>query len=253
MVVPVCHAVTGGLRRFSLTAGVGYGAARPGETMAMLQAFAELARAMHQARYDDALALIDALLRDMPEAGVLRRQRETCVAALQREAEAARVTAPELIRVDAALFGFDQQAFCNAPTPDLRTLGFAPLFDAASPGFSRHSTAPVLIRFFGDEGGDSVVVCFSAQLRGRALRLLACVSAFSDEAWLLTHRETELAIASTAAIEVQGLPHAATLTELVTRHAGRRATRLRLRPEVGPRRLRSLIDCDGVWRMIAGT
>lgn len=228
--------------------------------MASPQAFSELARAMHHARYGEALALIDALLVQMPDSSSLRRQRALCISAIERDQAAAReaealaaaLAAPELIRVDAALFAFDQQRYCNAPAADLRELGFTPLFDTASRAFSTLSQDPVLIRFYGDGSGDSVVVCFSAVLRGRPVHLLACVSAFDDGRFVLTHREAELPIASTAQVQVCTLPRDASLAALVTRHAGERATQLRTMPGLALQPLRSLGDCDRVWRMIAG-
>lgn len=224
------------------------------------QAFGELARAMHHARYGEALALIDALLVAMPEAGVLQRQRAQCLdalarddAALQREQEiAAAVAAPELIRVDPRLFDADQRSYCDAPAPALRTLGFEPLLDAASPQLARGGSAPMLIRFFGDESGDALVLCFAAQIGRRSVRLLACVSEFADGPILLTHREAGLQLASDARVDVLGLARHASLTELVARHAGRVATQTRNRPGMGLLKLSDFAACDRVWRGIGG-
>ncbi|MBK6435480.1 MAG: hypothetical protein IPF83_06130 [Rhodanobacteraceae bacterium] len=173
--------------------------------MASPQAFAELARALHHARYREALALVDALIAAMPASASLQRQRVQCLDAIMREdadALAVSVRVPELIRVDATLFSFDQQRDCNAPAADLRSLGFMPLLDAASPSFSALSLSPVLIRFFGDGTGDSVVVGFSAVQLQRPVRLLACVSVFDDDHFVLTHRDAELPIASNAGVTV---------------------------------------------------
>jgi hypothetical protein len=224
------------------------------------QAFSDLARAMHHARFHEALALIESLLVQMPDSSSLHRQRALCVAAIERDLAAAReaealaqaLAAPELIRVDAALFAFDQQRYCNAPAAELRTLGFSPLFDTASRAFSTLSHEPVLIRFYGDDSGDSVIVCFSALLRGRAVRLLACVSSFADGRFVLTQRVAELPIASTAQVAVCTLPGNASLAALVTRHSGECATRLRAEPQAARLAVRSLADCDRIWRMIAG-
>ena len=229
--------------------------------MASAQAFGELARAMHHARFGEALALIDALLVQMPESSSLRRQRLQCEAALARDAEAEReaqalaaaIEAPELIRVDAALFNVEQQMHCNAAAAELRALGLLPLFNAASPAFSRLSQAPVLIRFYGDDSGDCVVVCFAAVLRQLPARLLACVSAFDDGSLVLTHRDGDLAIESTSRVTVCRLAQHASLTELVTRHAGQRAIRLRVTLGLRLRPLRTLAECDRVWRLIAGS
>ncbi|MBK6728314.1 MAG: hypothetical protein IPG63_13820 [Xanthomonadales bacterium] len=229
--------------------------------MASPQAFNELARAMHHARFGEALALIDALLAQMPESSSLRRQRLQCEAALARGAEAEReaqalavaIEAPELIRVDAALFNVEQQMHCKAAAAELGALGLLPLVDAASPAFSKLSQAPVLIRFYGDDSGDAVVVCFAAVLRQLPARLLACVSAFDDGSFVLTHRDGELAIASTDQVAICTLPQHASLAELVTRHAGQRAIRLRAKPGLGLLALRTLSDCDRVWRMVAGS
>mgnify|MGYP001285198727 CR=1 FL=1 len=227
--------------------------------MASPQAFNELARAMHHARYGEALALLDALLAQMPESSSLRRQRLQCEAALacdaEREAQAlaAAIEAPELIRVEAALFDLEQQLYCNAAAAELRALGLLPLFDTASPEFSKLSQAPVLIRFYGDDSGDAVVVCFAAVLRQLPARLLACVSAFDDGSFMLTHRDGELAIESTERVTVCTLPRRASLTELVTRHAGQRAIRLRTTPGLRLLALRALSACDRVWRMVAGS
>lgn len=223
------------------------------------QAFNELARAMHHARYGEALALIDALLRQMPESTSLRRQRAQCEAALacdaEREAQAlaAAIEAPELIRVEAALFDLEQQLYCNAAAAELRALGLVPRLDAASPAFSKQSRAPVLIRFYGDDSGDCVVVCFAAVLRQLPVRLLACVSAFTDGSFVLTHRDGELAIESSGQVAVCRLAQRASLAELLTRHAGQRATRLRSTPGLRLLPLQSLADCDRVWRAIAGS
>ena len=116
--------------------------------MSAPSSFAALARAMHHRRHREALALIDDLLARMPSAS-LQRQRAACAEAIALE-EAASVRPPELVRVDASLFSFDQQRDCNAPAAELRTLGFAPLLDASSPAFSRRGLAPILIRFYGD-------------------------------------------------------------------------------------------------------
>lgn len=228
--------------------------------MASPQAFAELARAMHHARYREALALVDALIVQMPESASLRRQRARCLAAIERdeadehgsEMPAHATGGPTLIRVDATLFSFDQQRDCNAPAADLRALGFTPMLDAASPRFSTLSLAPVLIRFFGDDSGDGMVVCFSAHLRQHPVRLLACVSAFDDGSFVLTHRDGELPIASNAQVLVCTLPLRASLTELVTRHAGQCAVRLRNHGGIALRPLRTLGDCNAVWQAIAG-
>lgn len=211
--------------------------------------FAELARALHHRRHSEALALIDGLLAQMPDSNSLQRQRLLTAEALAEE-EAAAVQPPELVRVDAALFSFDQQRDCNAPAPDLRTLGFAPLLDAASPAFSRQGLSPVLIRFFGDDGGDSVVLRFSAVLQQRPTHLLACASMFSDGRVLLTQREGDWAVAAHARLDVHRLPQRASLTELVTRHAGRCATVLRNEPALARRPLLGLGDCDRIWRTI---
>lgn len=210
---------------------------------------------MHHARYREALALVDALIAEMPASSSLQRQRGQCLDAILREdadALAVSVRVPELIRVDATLFSFDQQRDCNAPAADLRSLGFMPLLDAASPSFSALSLSPVLIRFFGDGTGDSVVVGFSAVLLQRPVRLLACVSVFDDDHFVLTHRDAELPIASNAGVTVCTLAQGASLTELVTRHAGRCAMRLRGSIGLALRPVRSLADCDMVWHAIAG-
>lgn len=211
--------------------------------------FAALARAMHHRRHREALALIDDLLARWPESASLQRQRAGCLEAIAQE-EAASLQPPELVRVDARLFSFDQQRDCNAPAPDLRALGFAPLLDASSPAFSRLGLAPVLIRFFGDEGGDSVVVRFSAVLKQRPAQLLACASAFSDGRVLLTQREGDWPVVPGAALAVLRLPGHASLTELVARHAGSCATVLRNAPGLARRPLLGLGDCDHVWRAI---
>lgn len=212
--------------------------------------FAALARALHHRRHREALALIDELLAQRPTSASLRRQRADCLEAIAQEA-AATLQPPELVRVDAGLFSFDQQRDCNAPAPDLRALGFAPLLDAASPTFSRLGLAPVLIRFFGDDGGDSVVVRFSALLQQRPAQLLACASAFSDGRVLLSQREGEWAVAARPPSAVQRLPQRASLTELVARHAGACASLLRSEPGLARRPLLGLGDCDHIWRVIA--
>lgn len=212
--------------------------------------FAALARAMHHRRHREALALIDELLAQQPASASLRRQRAGCLEAIAQE-EATSLQPPELVRVDARLFSFDQQRDCNAPAPDLHALGYSPLLDAASPTFSRRGLAPVLIRFFGDEGGDSVVVRFSAVLQQRPAQLLACASAFSDGRVLLTQREGEWPIPARPASALLRLPQRASLTELVARHAGACATLLRSEPGLARRALLGLGDCDHVWRAIA--
>ena len=212
--------------------------------------FAALARALHHRRHREALALIDELLAQRPTSASLRRQRADCLEAIAQEA-AATLQPPELVRVDAGLFSFDQQRDCNAPAPDLRALGFAPLLDAASPTFSRLGLAPVLIRFFGDDGGDSVVVRFSALLQQRPAQLLACASAFSDGRVLLSQREGEWPVPARPTLTVQRLPKRASLTELVARHAGACASLLRGEPGLARRPLLGLGDCDHVWRAIA--
>ena len=212
--------------------------------------FAALARAMHHGRHREALALIDGLLADMPDSPGLRRQRAACVDALAAE-EAAAVQPPELVRVDAALFSFDQQRDCNAPAADLRPLGFQPLLDAASPGFSRRGLAPVLIRFFGDEAGDNLVVRFSTVLQQRPAQLLACASLFSDDHVVVTQRAGDWPIAARPDVSVHRLPPQSSLVELVTRHAGLCATRLRQAPSISRRPLHGLADCDRIWRALA--
>ena len=229
--------------------------------MGQTQAFGELARALHHARYREALQLIDALMTTMPDAGVLRRQREQCLRALaeveahvQLEHEiATAVATPELIRVDPRLFGAEPQAFCEAPARELAALGFVPLLDAASPDLARDCIAPVLVRFYADGGKDALVVCFSAPFRTRVVRLLACVAEFDDGAYLLTHRGDDLRLASDARVDVLNLPRQTSLAELVTRHAGRVAMRARQYPRARLRPLATLGDCDRVWRMLAGT
>ena len=228
--------------------------------MSSLQAYNDLARALHHARYGDALQLVDRLLATQPDSTSLRRQREACLVAIERaevaareEAEqAARFTASELIRVEASLFDLDQQMFCNAPVSGLHALGFTWLLDAASTAFSRRGDAPALIRFSADEDCATLVVCFSARMGTRPVRLLACVSEFSDGSHLLTHRDDELVLASGARIEVMSLPRAASLTELVARHAGRVAMRTR-DSAVATVPLSTLSACDRIWRLIAGT
>lgn len=211
--------------------------------------FADLARALHHRRHREALALIDALLAQMPDSNSLQRQRAMCAEAMAEE-EAAAVQPPELMRVDATLFSFDQQRDCNAPAPDLRVLGFTPLLDAASPAFPGHGMAPTLIRFFGDEGGDSVVVRVATILRHRPLQLLACATAYSDGRVLLTQRDGEWPLKSHPFLVVHRLPPHASLTELVTRHAGRCAIALRNDPALARRPVLALGDCDLVWRAI---
>lgn len=227
--------------------------------MASPQAFAELARAMHHARYREALALVDALIVRMPESASLRRQRAECLAAIERdEADehgsdmpAHAVGGPTLIRVDATLFSFDQQRDCNAPAAELRTLGFAPLLDAASPAFSRRGLAPILIRFYGDESGDNLVIRFSAVLQQRPAQLLACTSMFSDGHVVIAQRDGDWPVPTAAGIDVSRLPQRASLVELVTRHVGHCATHLRRSPDLTCRPLRTLADCDRVWQSIA--
>lgn len=212
-------------------------------------AFAALARAIHHQRHREALSLIDALLLERPGSEGLQRQRHACIEALDREAEE-RVQPPHLMRVDAGLFSFDQQRECNAPAPDLRALGFTALLDAASPGFTTTAGAPILLRFFGEESGDSVIVRFSAVLNRKPEQLLACASLCSDQVVLVSLRETDWAFAEQTQTNVQHLPARTSLAELVTRHAGRCATRLRDTPGLSLRALRQLADCDRIWRAI---
>lgn len=214
--------------------------------------FAALARALHHRRHREALALIDALLAQMPDSARLRQQRAWCTEALAEE-EAATVQPPELVRVDAALFSFDQQRDCNAPAADLRLLGFLPVLDAASPSFSRKGVAPILIRFFGDEAGDNLIVRFSAVLAQRSAHLLACASRFSDGHVLFTQREGDWPIAAGPAVSVHRLPQRTSLVELVTRHAGLCATHLRNDASLSRQALHHLADCDRIWRALAPT
>jgi len=217
--------------------------------MSAPSSFAALARAMHHRRHREALALIDELLAQMPSAS-LERQRAACAEAIALE-EAASVRPPELVRVDASLFSFDQQRDCNAPAAELRTLGFAPLLDAASPAFSRRGLAPILIRFYGDESGDNLVIRFSAVLQQRPAQLLACTSMFSDGHVVIAQRDGDWPVPTAAGIDVSRLPQRASLVELVTRHVGHCATHLRRSPDLTCRPLRTLADCDRVWQSIA--
>lgn len=217
--------------------------------MSAPSSFAALARALHHRRHREALALIDALLAQMPDSAGLRQQRRLCSEALTEE-ESAAVQPPELVRVDAALFSFDQQRDCNAPAADLRLLGFAPVLDAASPSFSRKGVAPVLIRFFGDEAGDNLVVRFSAMLAQRPAQLLVCASLFSDGHVVATQREGDWPVAARPMVSVHRLPQRTSLVELVTRHAGQCATHLRNDSSKSQRALHTLADCDRIWRTL---
>lgn len=229
--------------------------------MGSAQAFNELARALHHARHREALQLIEDLLVTLPDSGSLKRQRDLCLTAIEQAEDharradelAAQRAASELIRVEANLFDLDQQMYCNAPIAGLRALGFSWLLDAASTAFSRRGDAPALIRFFADDGCATLVVCFSARMRARPVRLLACVSELTAGTCLLTHRDDELALNSNAQVTVLTLPRTASLTELIARHAGRVAVQLREAPATRITPLATLGDCDRVWRLIAGS
>lgn len=209
--------------------------------------FAALARAVHHGRHREALTLIDDLLAHMPDSAGLRRQRAACTEALALE-EAASMRPPELVRVDARLFSFDQQRDCNAPAPELRALGLTPLLDAASPSFSRRGPAPVLIRFYGDESGEILVIRFSAVLQQRPAQLLACASMVSDGRIMLAQRDGDWPIAARDGLDVLRLSQRVSMAELVTRHVGRCATWLRTVPGLTYRPLRTLADCDHIWQ-----
>ncbi len=215
--------------------------------MSAPSSFAALARAMHHGRHREALALIDALLAHMPDSAGLQRQRAACAEAIALE-EAASVRPPELVRVDASLFSFDQQRDCNAPAAELRSLGFAPLLDAASPAFSRRGLAPILIRFYGDASCDNLAIRFSAVLQQRPAQLLACASVFSDGHVLIAQRDGDWPVPSGVGVGVTRLSQRASLVELVTRHVGHCATHLRNNPGLTCRPLRTLADCDRVWQ-----
>ncbi|MBK7145839.1 MAG: hypothetical protein IPH76_11815 [Xanthomonadales bacterium] len=163
----------------------------------------------------EALALIDALLAQMPRCRACAGCSGcTCSeAALARGAEAEReaqalavaIEAPKRSCVDAALFNVEQQVHVQAAAAELGRSACCrwsmphPRHSQVEPGASADPLQRRRLRRRACRG-------FAAVPRQLPARLLACVSAFDDGSFRLTHRDGELAIASTDQVAIRTLP-----------------------------------------------